>query len=52
MQRGTSTELTLEKIKGFEKDHWTIGIQEEYTDRKRMMATVNTFNRILEGYRT
>ena len=46
MQRGTSTELTIEKIKAFEKDHWEIGRREEYYDSERLAVIKQTFNRI------
>ena len=46
MQRGTSTELTLEKIKAFEKDHLEIGRREEYYDPERLAVIKQTFNRI------
>ena len=46
IQRGTSAELTVEKIKGFEKDHWKIGRREEYYDPERLAVIKQTFNRI------
>lgn len=46
IQRGTSAELTVEKIKAFEKDDWEIGRREEYYDPERMAVIKQTFSRI------